>query len=103
MKKGEEVKIRTGYFGDSMIEGDLLTQTLRDLLQKEYGGSGVGYLPIYSKVASFRQTASVESSNLNDHNFMEKGIQNPYLSGHYFTGSGTASYTDNTIGDASLI
>lgn len=34
LKKGEKVKIRIAYLGDSMIEGDLMTQTLRLLLQK---------------------------------------------------------------------
>ena len=61
LKSTKKGKIRIAYFGDSMIEGDLLTQTLRKLLQKEFGGYGVGFLPIHSKVAGFRQTASVQS------------------------------------------
>jgi hypothetical protein len=75
-KKG---KIRIAYFGDSMIEGDLLTQTLRKLLQKEFGGYGVGFLPIHSKVAGFRQTASVQSSGWETINFMDKGAKNMYF------------------------
>ena len=102
LKNGEKIKIRIAYFGDSMIEGDLLTQTLRSLLQKEYGGRGVGYLPIYSKVASFRQTASVVSENWEDTNFMVKGAKNLYLSGHYYTGKGHAKLTDNTLQENSL-
>ncbi len=38
LKTTKKGKIRIAYFGDSMIEGDLLTQTLRKLLQKEFGG-----------------------------------------------------------------
>src|SRR4051812_36750936 len=34
LQEGKPVKVRIAYFGDSMIEGDLLTQTLRELLQK---------------------------------------------------------------------
>jgi hypothetical protein len=49
-------KIRIAYFGDSMIEGDLITQDLRALLQASYGGGGVGWLPITSATAGFRQT-----------------------------------------------
>lgn len=49
-------KIRIAYFGDSMIEGDLITQDLRSLLQATYGGGGVGWLPITSATAGFRQT-----------------------------------------------
>lgn len=47
---------RIAYFGDSMIEGDLITQTLRNSLQVRFGGQGVGYVPIVSGVAGFRRT-----------------------------------------------
>ena len=93
-KKG---KIRIAYFGDSMIEGDLLTQTLRKLLQKEFGGYGVGFLPIHSKVAGFRQTASVQSSGWETINFMDKGAKNMYISGFSFSGLGNGSFTDRTV------
>ena len=92
-KKG---KIRIAYFGDSMIEGDLLTQTLRKLLQKEFGGYGVGFLPIHSKVAGFRQTASVQSSGWETINFMDKGAKNMYISGFSFSGFGNGTFTDKT-------
>ena len=93
-KKG---KIRIAYFGDSMIEGDLLTQTLRKLLQKEFGGYGVGFLPIHSKVAGFRQTATVKSSGWETINFMDKGAKNMYISGFSFSGFGNGTFTDKTI------
>ena len=97
LKNGEKVKIRIAYFGDSMIEGDLLTQTLRKALQKEYGGSGVGYLPLYSSVSGFRQTAKSSASNWDDVNFKTKDAKNLYFSGHKFFGKGSGTYTDNTI------
>ena len=93
-KKG---KIRIAYFGDSMIEGDLLTQTLRKLLQKEFGGYGVGFLPIHSKVAGFRQTATVKSSGWETINFMDKGAKNMYISGFSFSGLGNGNFTDRTV------
>ena len=49
-------RTRIAYFGDSMIEGDLLTGDLRDLLQTAFGGSGVGFVPINSVAADFRET-----------------------------------------------
>ena len=39
-------KLRIAYYGDSMIEGDFIVQTLRSLFQKKYGGQGVGIIPI---------------------------------------------------------
>ncbi len=44
------------YFGDSQIEGDLLTQGLRDRIQKKWGGNGIGWMPITSIVSGFRVT-----------------------------------------------
>jgi len=48
--------VRIAYFGDSIIEGDLITQQLRSNLQTRFGGSGVGFVPITSVVANFRKT-----------------------------------------------
>lgn len=47
-------KVRIAYFGDSMIEGDLITQNLREYYQQTYGGMGVGYMPITSITNRFR-------------------------------------------------
>lgn len=54
--KASGSQTRIAYFGDSMIEGDLLTGDLRNLLQAEFGGSGVGFVPINSITADFRGT-----------------------------------------------
>lgn len=49
-------QIRIAYFGDSMVEGDLITQTLRYQLQQISGIGGIGFIPITSETASFRGT-----------------------------------------------
>jgi hypothetical protein len=54
--KKEKKKIRIAYFGDSMIEGDLISQDLRNQMQNAFGGSGVGFVPITSIVAGFRSS-----------------------------------------------
>lgn len=48
--------IRIAYFGDSFIEGDILTADLRHLLQGHYGGCGVGYVDITTLTYGFRPT-----------------------------------------------
>ena len=53
---GKKAQARIFYFGDSMIEGDLITQTLRNNLQKRFGGEGVGWVPIASQTATFRRS-----------------------------------------------
>lgn len=52
--KQHKHKVRIGYFGDSMIEGDLITQDVRECFQNTFGGDGVGFMPITSIVAGFR-------------------------------------------------
>jgi hypothetical protein len=49
-------KVRIAYFGDSIIEGDIITADLRRNLQKKFGGKGVGFVPIASIAASSRST-----------------------------------------------
>ncbi len=83
IKNGKKRKIRIAYFGDSMIEGDLLTQTLRKLMQKEFGGSGVGFLPIDCVSADFRITARTKNSGWSEYNF-KKPNNDLYPSGHVF-------------------
>ncbi len=99
-------KVRIAYFGDSMIEGDLMTQTLRQLLQAAYGGTGVGYVPITSIVSGFRQTVRAEySGGWTDRSFKQHSGTTPlYLSGHTFLStSDWARFTDRTVGDSSAL
>jgi len=56
-------KVRIAYFGDSMIEGDLISQSLRHKLQETYGGQGVGFVPITSIVAAYRRSIVHHFSN----------------------------------------
>ncbi len=101
LRRTKKGRIRIAYFGDSMIEGDLLTQTLRQLLQKEFGGSGVGFVPVNSPVSKFRQTVTADcSDSWTDDNFKGKNTR-LYLSGHsYTTGSGWITMTDRTVNDS---
>lgn len=55
--------VRIAYFGDSIVEGDLITQDLRANFQKTFGGNGLGYLPIASEVAPFRITVGHDFSH----------------------------------------
>ena len=55
--------VRIAWFGDSYVEGDILLDPLRDTLQAIFGGSGVGFVPITSDVAGFRQTIIHSFSN----------------------------------------
>jgi len=48
--------VRIGFMGDSFIEGDIMVADFRSFMQKEFGGRGVGFVPITSVTAQFRPT-----------------------------------------------
>ena len=52
--------LRVGFMGDSYSEGDLISGTLREKLQSQYGGTGVGLMPITSKLNHFRHNMEHE-------------------------------------------
>ncbi len=54
---------RIAFYGDSFIEGDIMTMNLRDSLQKKFGGRGVGFLPVSSEVSMFRRSLPSESED----------------------------------------
>ena len=108
LKQGKKVKIRIAYLGDSMIEGDLLTQTLRKLFQQQFGGNGVGFVPVIYKVGKFRTTVSDDySGEWQDDNFKTATAaakQTLFLSGHtYRSNKAFVTITDRTINDSVLL
>jgi len=59
-------KVRIAWFGDSLIEGDIIIQDVRNILQKKFGGKGVGMMPITTipaELATFRQSIAHQFSN----------------------------------------
>ncbi len=46
--------VRIAHFGDSGIEGDLISADIREELQSKFGGKGVGWLSITRKDITFR-------------------------------------------------
>ncbi len=56
LKNSRNQIVRVAHFGDSAIEGDLITAALREVLQKRFGGNAVGWLGITSQDISFRTT-----------------------------------------------
>lgn len=81
--KPKHKKVRIAYFGDSFIESDNITADLRTHLQTQFGGSGIGFLPMQSVV----------SAQYHSINFTTKGFwqdyhfkSNPYKLALGFTG-----------------
>lgn len=55
--------VRIAFYGDSFIEGDVFCGSFRDTLQSIFGGRGVGFVPITSSVAGFRNTIKHDFKN----------------------------------------
>lgn len=83
--------VRIAYYGDSYIEGDIITESLREFFQQKYGGCGVGFVDIHSITAGFRQTVVARSNGWSDHNANDKGkgFKTAYqgINGRYYIGS----------------
>lgn len=52
LKSQKDHKVRVMHFGDSQIEGDRITNYLRNEWQKEYGGYGPGLIPMTKGIPS---------------------------------------------------
>lgn len=79
--------VRVAVFGDSFIEADIFTADLREMLQKKFGGCGVGFVTITSMTNGYRPTihhsfGGWTSHAVNDTSFFDKKKQG--ISGHYF-------------------
>ncbi len=77
-------KTRIAFFGDSFIEGDILTAEVRKILQNRFGGGGVGFIPITSEIAGFRQTIAHRFKQFNTYNIITNGkTQIPFAAAGY--------------------
>lgn len=91
--------VRIAVIGDSYIEGDILTQDIRQSLQNRFGGQGVGYVPAYNAQPGFRQTVRQTSSGWTEHEIRHNMPENmKILAGEYYTsgGNGSASFKGTT-------
>jgi lysophospholipase L1-like esterase len=63
LKNARNGRVRIAHFGDSGVEGDAITADVRKVMQKEFGGKGVGYLSITSQDITFRITTKQSFSD----------------------------------------
>lgn len=64
--------VRIAWFGDSFIEGDILTAHIRERLQQRFGGSGVGWVDPGNKINGFRQTVRQRFKGFTEYEVVEK-------------------------------
>lgn len=59
--------VRIAYYGDSYIEGDIMTCDLRELFQSTYGGNGVGWVDCGSAIISSRRSIRQQSNGMREY------------------------------------
>ena len=87
--------VRVAYYGDSFIEGDILSGDVRELLQSQFGGQGVGWVDCGSKVHGFRQTVVHNYSGFSEHEVVSKPFNGALqsISQRYFLPTGSPRIT----------
>jgi lysophospholipase L1-like esterase len=101
IKKTNNGKVRIAWFGDSMIEGDLITQTIRKILQDSLlGHHAVGF--VAPKTVSSDNRITARSSLTGDFTTYHFHKTNPnfnlFYSGYvYSIRNGVCKITDNTV------
>lgn len=68
--KKRNASMRIAFLGDSFIEADIFTADVRNQLQGEYGGRGVGFVPISSIAAKYRNTIEHSSAGWKPYSMM---------------------------------
>lgn len=94
--------VRIAYFGDSYIEGDILTADLRELFQRTWGGCGVGWVDTGSRMQQNRISIRQQYSGITEYAVAKKpfdiskqGINERYFApreGSWIKVSGTKNY-----------
>ena len=87
LEKNPQAKVRIAYYGDSMTDGDLIVQDVRNNYQERFGGNGVGFVSITSESAASRGSIkSLYSKNWKTQSYLNvKKPINPFgVNGHVF-------------------
>lgn len=86
--------VRIAVLGDSFIEGDIFTQDLREYFQNRFGGRGVGFVPITSTVAGFRQSVGHSFDGWATHSIVNKLARGGYvISSFTYTPKGQTAHS----------
>ena len=64
--------VRIAFYGDSFIEGDIMTGDLRERLQERFGGNGVGWVDCGNNMNGFRRTVRQKFSGLCEYEVVKK-------------------------------
>ena len=73
--------VRIAFFGDSFVEGDIMTSDVRAMLQQQYGGCGAGYVDIENPVWGMRETVRARSNGWRAYSLLQEDKVDRHLQG----------------------
>jgi hypothetical protein len=76
--------VRIAFLGDSFIEGDILVADFRAKMQANFGGRGVGFIPVTSNVAQYRPTIKQSADGWKTYSIIKNKSRKYVLSGLLF-------------------
>jgi lysophospholipase L1-like esterase len=76
--------VRIAFVGDSFIEGDIVVADFRAMMQKQFGGRGIGFIPVSSNVSQFRPTIRHRAEGWKTYSIIKNKKQKYVLSGLLF-------------------
>ncbi len=76
--------VRIAFMGDSFIEGDIVVADFRNEMQKQFGGRGVGFVPITSIASQFRPTINQKAEGWKTYSLINNKNIKYSLSGQLF-------------------
>lgn len=93
--------VRIAVIGDSYIEGDIFTEYVRSSLQEQYGGSGIGYSPLFSEIPGFRRSVIMNCSGWKQLDW-RNSTGSPYAWLPGFSSLSTGKATTNFSGSSKI-
>ena len=102
LKQGKRKKVRVAYFGDSTTESDMIVSDLRTMLQKIFGGSGVGFVSVAPLGAKGRRSIiHKHSSNWSVMSYFRQNKSTTFqygISGDYATAAQSSKDRSHKLG-----
>lgn len=90
--------VRIAFLGDSFIEGDIILADFRAQMQSHFGGGGVGFVPVSSRVEQHRPTITQRSKGWKINSILSDKSRKYVLSGMMFEpAEDEASITFKTV------
>ncbi|MDR1357079.1 MAG: hypothetical protein LBJ58_05345 [Tannerellaceae bacterium] len=76
--------VRIAFMGDSFIEGDIMVADFRSSMQQEFGGHGVGFVPVATTSPQYRPTVNQQTEGWKTYSIVNNKAHGYTLSGMMF-------------------